>query len=316
MNESLTAIDYVNLEALCYEETADNKEYDQDSSLMDVTGIDCYQQYIRDMSVYPCLSEEEEKELLLRVKAGDMEARNRLVCSYWRLVVKWAGRYHGDRMDLIQDGNLGLIKAAQKFDFKESGKKNKEGIPSGKGRFSTYATWWIRAMMREGLTRYSDLTDAQLPRIAKIRKAQEKLQQEQATEQVGLKDIARETGLTVREVEEGLLWNLQVLSLDQTLSTSEGDNNNLNSGPVVYPDPDPGYNVNLADYVNREFQRFGMTERELEILRCRYPLISEKPLTLKETFKKLNISVWRVLQVEQYAMPKYRKMYESYCNNR
>jgi RNA polymerase primary sigma factor len=244
------------------------------------------------------LTPEQEVSLARRVQAGDPHAKRILIESNLRLVVSIAKKYNARGIplaDLIQEGNLGLIRAVEKFDWRKG------------FRFSTYATWWIRraiarAIINQGRTIRIPVYVAEL--INKVMKTQNRLQQEfqrEATEE----EIAEEVGLSVDRVREMLRVSNEPLSLEQPV----GEKDNSSLGDFV-----PNTNMPTPTEVTKEMIKneeidaiLGkLTIREREVVRLRFGLDDGLPRTLEEVGTALNVTRERVRQIELRAMKKLR----------
>jgi RNA polymerase primary sigma factor len=244
------------------------------------------------------LTPEQEVSLARRVQAGDPHAKRVLIESNLRLVVSIAKKYNARGIplaDLIQEGNLGLIRAVEKFDWRKG------------FRFSTYATWWIRraiarAIINQGRTIRIPVYVAEL--INKVVKTANRLQQEyqrEATEE----EISREVGLSVDRVREMLRVAIEPLSLE----TPVGEKDNSSLGDFV-----PNTNMPTPVEVTKELIKkeeidaiLGrLTSRERDVVRLRFGLDDGRPRTLEEVGIALNVTRERVRQIELRAMKKLR----------
>ncbi len=256
-------------------------------------------QYLREIRRYPLLSPEEERQLAMGCAAGDPESIRKMVNSNLRLVVSVAKEYAGRNvplLDLIQEGSIGLLIAAQKFDYTLD------------YRFSTYATKWIRRgitrciMNHAGLIRVPAHTAEQ---IRKVLLTKEALQQQgrAATEE----EIARHCEISPAKVKELLSIVPEVCSLD-TPSLADSDTTlqmQLADMQAVQP-----FETLVRDSLKDTLDRLlGMlTPRQQEILRLHYGMQGDKCYSLEEIGRRLGISKERVRQVEQQAMKKLQKL--------
>lgn len=244
------------------------------------------------------LTPEQEVDLARRVQQGDMIAKKILIESNLRLVVSIAKKYNARGIplaDLIQEGNLGLIRAVEKFDWRKG------------FRFSTYATWWIRraiarAIINQGRTIRIPVYVAEL--INKVVKTASRLQQElqrEATEE----EISREVGLSVDRVREMMRVAVEPISLE----TPVGEKDNSSIGDFVQstnmPTPtDVTWNLIRREEIDGILGR--LTSRERDVVRLRFGLDDGRARTLEEVGSELNVTRERVRQIELRAMKKLR----------
>jgi RNA polymerase primary sigma factor len=244
------------------------------------------------------LTPEQEVDLARRVQAGDMIAKKILIESNLRLVVSIAKKYNARGIplaDLIQEGNLGLIRAVEKFDWRKG------------FRFSTYATWWIRraiarAIINQGRTIRIPVYVAEL--INKVVKTASRLQQElqrEATEE----EISREVGLSVDRVREMMRVAVEPISLE----TPVGEKDNSSIGDFVQstnmPTPtDVTWSLIRREEIDGILGR--LTSRERDVVRLRFGLDDGRARTLEEVGSELNVTRERVRQIELRAMKKLR----------
>lgn len=242
------------------------------------------------------LTFEEELELSRRIQAGDEQARTLLIESNLRLVVRIAKSYLTPEvsiLDLIQEGNLGLMRAASKYDFRKQ------------VRFSTYASWWIKQSIVRSLSnkkRLIRLPHRQEEKLRKINKVYNNLSQVLMREPT-LLEIAEEIGLQEDEVASIINSSISVASLDSTLS---GDSGSLHD---VVEDTSFNPELELMQKTLREDTlRFldGLQEKERQILLYRFSFASGKRYTLKKIGDELGISPETVRQIEIRALKKLR----------
>ena len=274
--------------------------YDDDKKDLDYSGIvgDSTRFYLKEISKIPLLTYEEEKKLALRIKDGDQDAIDTLIEHNLRLVVSIAKHYTGcglSLLDLIQEGNVGLIEATKKYDV-------------DKGfRFSTYATWWVRQKIGRALSDQS--RSIRVPAhiaelVSKIKKIMGTMTQELGrtpTEE----EIAKKLNVEVDKVKVALDMSQAVSSLDVPVGEDEettiGD---LQADPSV-----KNLMANLIDEANRQIIETvfaTLNEREANVLRLRFGMNVNHAYTLEEVGNELGITRERVRQIETRALRKMR----------
>ena len=254
--------------------------------------------YLKEIGKVPLLSAEEEIELAKRMENGDVEAKNRLAEANLRLVVSIAKRYVGRGMlflDLIQEGNLGLIKAVDKFDFRKGFK------------FSTYATWWIRqAITREiaDQARTIRIPVHMVETINKLLRVSRQLLQELGREPTP-EEIAKEMDIPVERVRE-----IQKISQEPvSLETPIGEEEDSHLGDFIQDDNVPVPAEEAASTILKEqlVEVLGtLTEREQKVLRLRFGLDDGRARTLEEVGREFNVTRERIRQIEAKALRKLR----------
>jgi RNA polymerase primary sigma factor len=258
-----------------------------------VTTTDALELFLNEIGRYPLLTAAEEIELAKRIEAGDREALDRMVTSNLRLVVSIAKHYRGhglSLLDLIQEGVLGLIRAAEKFDWRR-------GL-----KFSTYATWWIRQAVQRGIG--NKARDIRIPvhvaeREQKISRAEREL-----TTRLGRPpddgEIAREAKLTPSQVADVREAARVVTSLDRPIG-EEGETSLSARIPGTGPDPSEELHLSLSEQTLHQLVA-DLPEREREIIRLRYGLGREEPASLREIGSRLGLTAERVRQLERRAL--------------
>ncbi|MEI6813465.1 MAG: RNA polymerase sigma factor RpoD/SigA [bacterium] len=255
-------------------------------------------QYLRDISIYPLITREQEVELAQRIRADDQEALDTLVRSNLRFVVSVAKKYQNQGVslsDLINEGNLGLIRAAHKFD-------ETKGI-----KFISYAVWWIRQAILQALAEQSRIVRVPLNRagtLHRIGKRASALLQELGREATNA-EIADGMDITEEEVAKTMSISQTHLSLDAPMTPGE-DNRLLDYLPdTVNPTPEDAI-VEQALTNSIQEALAGLKERESKILRLYFGLDAAEPMTLEEIGVVLNITRERVRQIKEKALSRLR----------
>ena len=254
--------------------------------------------YLKEIGQVKLLSAEEEVELAKRVSEGDQEAKNKLTEANLRLVVSIAKKYSGRGLhilDLIQEGNTGLIRAVDKFDWTKGNK------------FSTYATWWIRQAITRAIADQARTIRVPVHMVEVINKAtrcNRKLVQELGREPT-VEEIAKELGLPVEKIIEANRTAADTLSLD----TPVGDEEDTSIGSFVEDERTPGpadatSNALLAEALKEILGT--LTEREADVLRMRFGMYDGRTHTLEEVGQIFGVTRERIRQIENKAIRKLR----------
>ncbi|MGN1410146.1 MAG: RNA polymerase sigma factor RpoD [Eubacteriales bacterium] len=254
--------------------------------------------YLKEIGQIPLLDSETEMELAKKMYEGDEEAKNRLVESNLRLVVSIAKRYMGKGMvllDLIQEGNLGLMKAVEKFDYTKGYK------------FSTYATWWIRQAISRAIadqSRTIRIPVHMVETIHKVSRSQRQLLQEYGREATS-EEIAADIGMNVDKVREIMKISQDPVSLETPIG--EADDSHLSD---FIPDDDNPTPAEEASYHLLKEQLsevlHTLTPREEMVLKLRFGLVDGRTRTLEEVGQEFNITRERIRQIEAKALRKLR----------
>ena len=272
-----------------------------DLSIPDGISIeDPVRMYLKEIGKVPLLSAEEEIELAKRMENGDQEAKKRLRLAEanLRLVVSIAKRYVGRGMlflDLIQEGNLGLIKAVEKFDYRKGYK------------FSTYATWWIRQAITRAIAdqaRTIRIPVHMVETINKLIRVSRQLLQELGREPTP-EEISEEMGMPVDRVREILKISQEPVSLE----TPIGEEEDSHLGDFIQDDnvPVPAEAASFTLLREQLVEVLGtLTEREQKVLRLRFGLDDGRARTLEEVGKEFNVTRERIRQIEAKALRKLR----------
>ncbi len=254
--------------------------------------------YLKEIGKVPLLSAEEEIELAQRMENGDQEAKKRLAEANLRLVVSIAKRYVGRGMlflDLIQEGNLGLIKAVEKFDYRKGYK------------FSTYATWWIRQAITRAIAdqaRTIRIPVHMVETINKLIRVSRQLLQELGREPTP-EEISAEMDMPVDRVREILKISQEPVSLE----TPIGEEEDSHLGDFIQDDnmPVPADAASFTLLKEQLGEVLGtLTEREQKVLRLRFGLDDGRARTLEEVGKEFNVTRERIRQIEAKALRKLR----------
>ena len=254
--------------------------------------------YLKEIGQIKLLSAEEEVELAQKVSEGDQAAKNKLTEANLRLVVSIAKKYSGRGLhilDLIQEGNTGLIRAVDKFDWTKGNK------------FSTYATWWIRQAITRAIADQARTIRVPVHMVEVINKAtrcNRKLVQELGREPT-VEEIAKELGLPVEKIIEANRTAADTLSLD----TPVGDEEDTSIGSFVEDERTPGpadatSNAMLAEALKEILDT--LTEREADVLRMRFGMYDGRTHTLEEVGQIFGVTRERIRQIENKAIRKLR----------
>ena len=287
-------------EALLAVEDAEDVDVENiDLSVPDGISIeDPVRMYLKEIGKVPLLTADEEIELAQRMEEGDEEAKKRLAEANLRLVVSIAKRYVGRGMlflDLIQEGNLGLIKAVEKFDYRKGYK------------FSTYATWWIRQAITRAIAdqaRTIRIPVHMVETINKLIRVSRQLLQELNREPTP-EEIAKEMNMPVERVREILKISQEPVSLETPIGEEEDSHlgDFIKDENVPVPDKAAAYTLLREDL---EEVLKTLTEREQKVLCLRFGLEDGRARTLEEVGKEFNVTRERIRQIEAKALRKLR----------
>ena len=270
-----------------------------DLSVPDGVSIeDPVRMYLKEIGKVPLLSADEEIELAQRMEDGDEDAKKRLAEANLRLVVSIAKRYVGRGMlflDLIQEGNLGLIKAVEKFDYRKGYK------------FSTYATWWIRQAITRAIAdqaRTIRIPVHMVETINKLIRVSRQLLQELGREP-SPEEIAEEMNMPVERVREILKISQEPVSLETPIGEEEDSHlgDFIQDDNVPVPADAAAFSL-LKEQLNEVLST--LTEREQKVLRLRFGLDDGRARTLEEVGKEFNVTRERIRQIEAKALRKLR----------
>ncbi|MBO4651068.1 MAG: RNA polymerase sigma factor RpoD [Clostridiales bacterium] len=275
------------------------REMNLDANVADGAGMDDpVRMYLKEIGKVPLLTAEQEQELAQRMLEGDEDAKSQLIEANLRLVVSIAKRYLGRGMqflDLIQEGNLGLIKAVDKFDHSKGFK------------FSTYATWWIRQAITRAIAdqaRTIRIPVHMVETINRLVREQRALIQELGREPT-VEEIAERMNLSVEKVREIQKISQEPVSLEKPI----GEEEDSHLGDFI-PDDDAMSPADQVAYTLLKEQLLdamkGLTAREEKVLRLRFGLDDGRQRTLEEVGKEFNVTRERIRQIEAKALRKLR----------
>ena len=283
----------------------------QDQSSEEVNASDPVRMYLKEIGKIPLLSPEEELELAKRVSEGDEEARKRMVEANLRLVVSVAKHYLGRGMqllDLIQEGNMGLLKAVEKFDYTKGYK------------FSTYATWWIRQSITRAVAdqaRTIRIPVHMVETINRVSRTSRALVQELGREPT-LEEISKELGISQSKIAEVMKIAQDPVSLETPVG--EEDDSHLGDfiqdSEAMEPAESASYNM-LRQQLTEIMET--LSPRECKVLRLRFGLEDGRAHTLEEVGREFDVTRERVRQIEAKALRKLRhpsrsKMLKDFLN--
>ena len=298
--------DNISIESLELEENSDGGErtdYYSDPEAMGIYVEDPVKAYLRDIGQIKLLTNEEEKQLAERIMAGDTEAKKRLSEANLRLVVSIAKRYMNrglQFLDLIQEGNLGLIKAVDKFD------------PSKGFKFSTYATWWIRQAITRAIAdqaRTIRIPVHMVETINKVKRAKAQLTAENEKEPRP-EEIAKLLDMDEEKVREIIRISQEPVSLETPIGEEEDSHlGDFIKDEVQAAPEDAVGNMILHDLISEVLDT--LTEREAEVIRLRYGLEDGRCHTLEEVGKQFDVTRERIRQIEVKAIRKLRHVTRS-----
>ena len=264
--------------------------------------IDPVQMYLREIGKYPPLTPQEEKELAKRIEKGDEEAKKKLAQSNLRLVVSIAKKYVGRSpnltlLDLIQEGNLGLFRAVEKFDWRRGYK------------FSTYATWWIRQAITRALadqSRTIRIPVHMVETLSKFIQARRRLLQELGREPLP-EEIAAEMGLSVEKVRHIMKISQGTVSLETPVG--EGDSDSVLAEFIKDEETAPPSLTAARNLLKERLKEIlvDLTPREQKILSMRFGLDDGITHTLEEVGKEFGVTRERIRQIEAKALERMRE---------
>ena len=255
--------------------------------------------YLKEIGRVELLDPKEEPEIARRIQAGDEEAKKKLISANLRLVVSIAKKYVGRGilfLDLIQEGNMGLVKAVEKFDYTKGFK------------FSTYATWWIRQAITRAIADQARTIRIPVHMVETINKLTRI--QRQLVQDLGRDPTAEEIAAKMENISPEKVREIQKIALEPvSLETPIGEEDDSHLGDFIEDkealSPDEyANNQLLKDEINNVLQ--GLTEREEKVLRLRFGLYDGRTRTLEEVGKEFNVTRERIRQIEAKALRKLK----------
>ncbi len=262
-------------------------------------GEDYVRMYLQDIRM-PLLSREEELELATKMKAGDIEAKNKIIESNLRLVVSIAKRHVGNGLqflDLIQEGNLGLIKCCEKYD------------PTLGYKFSTYATWWIRQSITRALADTSRLIRLPVHVVEKLKKynKEKKNLELYLKRDASKEELSKETNLSSEEIDELELYNQHVTSLNTKIGDNGNDRDTELGAFLESAEGNPeeiAFQNTLSEQIDELFKKCNLKPKEIEVIKRRFGFYNNETETLEKVGDRFNVSRERIRQIEKRAMNK------------
>lgn len=297
--EKLADVDEPDTDEL--EETEDWQE-DQPQTFFDDVSDDSVRLYLREIGKIPLLSAEEELALAQKVVAGDKKAKDQMAEANMRLVVSIAKRYSGrglDFLDLIQEGNTGLLRAVEKFD------------PDKGFKFSTYATWWIRQAITRAIAdqaRTIRIPVHMVETINKLLRTQRRMTQDLNREPT-IEELAKELEMEPEKVEYVMKIKQDIHSLDAGVGR-DGDDEDSVLGDFIEDEDAASPEDSAANQLLKEQVQdilSVLTEREQKIVKMRFGLEDGKSHTLEEVGQEFAVTRERIRQIEAKALTKLRK---------
>lgn len=279
------------------EDTLNNGQYFDDVS------DDSVRLYLREIGKIPLLSAEEELELAQKVVAGDKKAKDKMAEANMRLVVSIAKRYSGrglDFLDLIQEGNTGLLRAVEKFD------------PDKGFKFSTYATWWIRQAITRAIAdqaRTIRIPVHMVETINKLLRTQRRMTQELNREPT-IEELAKELEMEPEKVEYVIKIKQDITSLDAGVGRDgDGDDDSVLGDFIEDEDGRPPEALAADQLLKEQVQSVlsTLSDREQKIIKMRFGLENGKSHTLEEVGQEFAVTRERIRQIEAKALAKLRK---------
>ncbi len=273
---------------------------------VDAFADDSVRMYLREIGKIPLLTQEEEAELAEKIVQGDKKAKDKMAESNMRLVVSIAKRYGGrglDFLDLIQEGNTGLLRAVEKFD------------PSKGFKFSTYATWWIRQAITRAIAdqaRTIRIPVHMVETINKVLRTTRRLTQELNREPTN-EEIAEAMGMDVEKVEYVMRIKQDIASLDASVGRDGDDEESVLGDFVEDSERDSPEDATANQILKEQIAEIltTLSEREQKIIKLRFGIGGGRPHTLEEVGNEFSVTRERIRQIEAKALSKLRKHKET-----
>lgn len=303
----LPAVDIADIEEPAIDELLDEEEADEDAlnngQYFDDVSDDSVRLYLREIGKIPLLNAEEELELAQKVVAGDKKAKDKMAEANMRLVVSIAKRYSGrglDFLDLIQEGNTGLLRAVEKFD------------PDKGFKFSTYATWWIRQAITRAIAdqaRTIRIPVHMVETINKLLRTQRRMTQELNREPT-IEELAKELEMEPEKVEYVIKIKQDITSLDAGVGRDgDGEDESVLGDFIEDEDSATPEESATSQLLKEQVQSVlsTLSDREQKIIKMRFGLENGKSHTLEEVGQEFAVTRERIRQIEAKALAKLRK---------
>ncbi len=293
-----TALDEERIEVVSADADGDDDERERQWALEAEISTDTLQLFLKDIGKVPLLTAAQEVELSKRIELGDHAAKQAMVEANLRLVVSIAKRYRNQGLpflDLIQEGTIGLVRAAEKFDWRRGFK------------FSTYATWWIRQAVARAIAdkgRTIRMPVHVVEKLNKINRAERKLRAELARDPTSV-EIGHELGIAVDEVDHIRRSAQTPVSLEKPVGDDEESEFGHFLTDESEPLPEEAAEVSLRRDALRSILD-ALAPRERQVLEMRYGLDGRQPRTLDEVGRAFNVTRERIRQIEQQSLKKLR----------
>lgn len=287
---------------LSEEEELSDEELAITADNVDAFADDSVRMYLREIGKIPLLTQEEESELAYRAIDGDKKAKDKLAEANMRLVVSIAKRYSGrglDFLDLIQEGNTGLLRAVEKFD------------PDKGFKFSTYATWWIRQAITRAIAdqaRTIRIPVHMVETINKVLRTTRRLTQELNREPTN-EEIAEAMNMEVEKIENVMRIKQDIASLDASVGRDGDDEESVLGDFVEDSERDSPEDATANQILKEQIAEIltTLSEREQKIIRLRFGIGGGRPHTLEEVGNEFSVTRERIRQIEAKALSKLRK---------
>ena len=286
--------------------TAEDEVSDEDLAItpenVDAMADDSVRMYLREIGDIPLLSQEEEPELAHKAVKGDKKAKDKLAESNMRLVVSIAKKYSGrglDFLDLIQEGNTGLLRAVEKFD------------PEKGFKFSTYATWWIRQAITRAIAdqaRTIRIPVHMVETINKVMRTKRRLTQELNREPSDA-EVADAMGMDAEKIEYVMRIRQDIASLDASVGRDGDDDESVLGDFIEDSERDSPEEATANQILKEQIAEIltTLSEREQKIIRLRFGIGGGRPHTLEEVGNEFSVTRERIRQIEAKALAKLRK---------